>query len=122
MSPTGDQAPDTDLTYTVTFTNSGGVAAQSLVIVDPNPTDANPSQRVFVHLDYKLGTAAISSPWIATIEFSNDGGATWTYTPVSGGGGALSGYDRTVTNIRWSITGSLATSASGNVSFTSRIQ
>jgi hypothetical protein len=122
VSPTGDQAPDTDLTYTVTFTNSGGVAAQSLVIVDPNPTDANPSQRVFVHLDYKLGTAAISSPWIATIEFSNDGGATWTYTPVSAGGGALSGYDRTVTNIRWSITGSLATSASGNVSFTSRIQ
>ncbi len=122
VSPLGSQPPDTDLNYTVTFTNSGGVSAQSVVIADPNPTDVIPAQRVFVYLDYKLGTAAISSPWVATIEFSNDGGATWTYTPVSAGGGAPSGYDRSVTNIRWSITGSLATSASGNVSFTSRIQ
>ena len=119
--PSGSQEPNTDLTYTVTFTNSGTTAAQSLVIIDPNPTDVDPAQRVFVYVDYKLGTASISSPWIATIEFSNDGGATWSYTPVSGGG-APSGYDRAVTNIRWSLTGSVVISASGSLTFIVRIQ
>jgi len=41
------------------------------------------------------------------IDYSNDSGATWTYTPASGGGGAPSGYDRSVTNIRWTFTGNL---------------
>jgi hypothetical protein len=122
VTPLGDQQPGTELTYTVTFTNSGSIGAQSLVISDPNPNDVNPAKRVFVNLDYKLGSAAISSPWTATIEFSNDGGATWSYTPVSAGGGAPSGYDRAVTNIRWSLTGNVAVGASGSVSFTSRIQ
>ena len=122
VTPSGDQEPGTDLTYSVTFTNIGSIAAQSLVITDPNPNNVDVAARVFVDLDYKLGSAAISSPWIATIEFSNDGGATWSYTPVSEGGGAPAGYDRTVTNIRWSVTGNLATSATGSVSFISRIR
>ncbi|PYS71810.1 MAG: hypothetical protein DMF73_09825, partial [Acidobacteria bacterium] len=88
VSPTGDQEPGTDLDYAVSFTNSGTTNAQSLVITDPNPNNADPLQRVFANVDYKLGSASISAPWTATIEFSNDGGATWTYTPVSGAGGA----------------------------------
>jgi len=122
VTPLGDQEPGTELTYTVTFTNNGSIPARSLVIIDPDPTDVNPARRVFVNLDYKLGSASISSPWSATIEFSNDGGATWSYIPVSAGGGAPSGYDRTVTNIRWSLTGNLAASAGGSVSFISRIR
>lgn len=122
VNPTGDQPPDTDLNYTLTFTNSGTGEALSVVIIDPNPANADPAQRVFANVDYKLGSAAISSPWTATIEFSNDGGATWTYVPASAGGGAPSGYDRTVTNIRWSFTGNVAPSGSGNVSFVVRIQ
>jgi uncharacterized repeat protein (TIGR01451 family) len=122
VTPAGNQQPGTDLTYTVTFTNIGSIAARSLVINDPNPSDVDPSRRVFVNLDYKIGSALISAPWTATIEFSNDGGATWSYTPVSAGGGAPSGYDRTVTNIRWSLTGNLSASASGSVSFISRIR
>ncbi len=122
VSPSGPQPPDTDLAYTVDFTNSGTGAAQSLIIIDPDPTDVVPAQRVFANVDYKLGSASISSPWSATIEFSNDGGSTWTYTPVSGGGGAPSGYDRLVTNIRWSVTGNVAASATGTVSFTVRIR
>ena len=122
VTPSGTQEPGTDLAYTVTFTNSGSTAAQSLVITDPNPSNVDPAQRVFVNIDYKLSSASISSPWTATIEFSNDGGATWTYVPVSGAGGAPSGYDRTVTNIRWSLAGNLAISASGTLSFTVRIR
>jgi hypothetical protein len=115
------------LTYTLTFTNTGTIPAQSLVIIDPDPTDVNPSQRVFVNFDYKLGSASISSPWSATIEFSNDGGSTWNYPPVSGGGNpvlgyAPPGYDRAVTNIRWIVTGNVAASATGTLSFTGRIR
>jgi hypothetical protein len=122
VSPSGPQPPDTDLAYTVNFTNSGSAAAQSLIIIDPNPTNVDPAQRVFINVDYKLGSASISSPLTATIEFSNDGGATWSYTPVSGGGGAPASYDRAVTNIRWSVTGNVAASATGTLSFTVRIQ
>jgi hypothetical protein len=106
----------------VTFTNSGSTAAHSLVITDPNPNNVDPAQKVFVNVDYKLSSASISSPWTTTIEFSNDGGATWTYVPVSGAGGAPSGYDRTVTNIRWSLAGNLAISDSGTLSFIVRIR
>jgi hypothetical protein len=122
VTPSGTQEPGTDLAYTVTFTNSGSTAAQSLVITDPNPNNVDPAQRVFVNVDYKLASASISSPWTATIEFSNDGGSTWTYVPVSGAGGAPSGYDRTVTNIRWSLAGKLAISDSGTLSFIVRIR
>ena len=122
VSPSGPQAPDTDLVYTIIFTNSGSGTAQTLAISDPNPNNIDLAQRVFVDIDYKLGSASISSPWSATIEFSNDGGATWSYTPVSGGGGAPAGYDRTVTNIRWSVIGNVAVGATGTLSFTVRIR
>jgi hypothetical protein len=122
VSPSGPQPPDTDLAYTVDFTNSGTGAAQSLIIIDPDPTDVVLAQRVFADVDYKLGSASISSPWSATIEFSDDGGSTWSYPPVSGGAGAPSGYDRAVTNIRWSVTGNVAAGATGTISFTVRIR
>ena len=43
----------------------------------------------------------------ATVTYSNDG-TTWTYTPVSGGCGASTGYDRCVRAVRWTTTGVLA--------------
>jgi hypothetical protein len=122
VSPLGDQEPDTDLDYVVTFTNSGTISAHSVVITDPNPNNADPLQRVFANVDYKIGSASISAPWTATIEFSSDGGATWSYVPVTGAGGAPSGYDRLVTNIRWTITGVVPSGDSGSVSFTTRIR
>ena len=42
-----------------------------------------------------------------TAEYSDDGGATWTYTPVSGGGGAPAGFDASVTHVRFVMTGTL---------------
>ena len=127
VSPSDPTPPDTDLAYTVGFSNIGSVAAHALVIIDPNPDNVDPAQKVFTYVDYKLGSASISSPWSATIEFSNDGGLTWTYSPVSGGGSpavgyAPAGYDRAVTNIRWSVAGNVAVSANGTLSFTVRIR
>ncbi|MCM3870220.1 MAG: hypothetical protein ND895_05925, partial [Pyrinomonadaceae bacterium] len=126
--PNGVQVPGTDLTYTIAYANTGGQPAITFVIVDPNMANIDPLERVFRNLDFKVGTMT-SSPGttglVAAFEYSNDGGSTWTYTPVSGGGGAPAGYDRNVTNVRWTFTGSLshlAPNNSGDVSFVARIR
>lgn len=128
VSPSGAQVPGTDLTYTIVYTNTGGQPATTFVIVDPNPLNVDPLERVLRNVDFKLGTMT-STPGttglVATFAYSNDGGLTWTYTPVSGGGGAPAGYDRAVTNVRWSFAGNLSQLAPNNsasVSFTVRIR
>jgi len=110
--------PGADLTYTIAFTNSGTAGASSLVVTDPIPGNT----------DFKIGSVTSSlgtTGLTVSVAYSNDNGSTWTYTPVSGGGGALSGYDRNVTNIKWTFTGNLSQTSpnnTGNVGFTSRIR
>lgn len=112
------QQPGTDLTYTIEFVNVGGMAAQDFLITDQVPANT----------DFKLNS--ITSDLMTTgltvnVLYSNDGGATYTYTPVDGAGGAPAGYDGTVTNIRWSFVGSLSNNSPnniGNVSFIVRIR
>jgi uncharacterized repeat protein (TIGR01451 family) len=118
VTPSGTQIPGTDLVYTVAFTNTGGAAASSFVMTDPVPTNT----------DFKVGSVTSSlgtTGLTVAVAYSNNGGTTWIYTPASGGGGAAAGYDRNVTNIRWTFTGNLGQTApnnSGNVGFTARIQ
>jgi len=128
VSPVGPQIPGADLAYTIGYTNTGGQPANNFVIVDPNMANPVPPERVFRNVDFKIGSMT-SSPGstglVATFEYSNDGGTSWTYTPVNGGGGAPAGYDRLVTNIRWAFTGNLSHTApnnAGSVGFTSRIR
>ncbi|NNE99335.1 MAG: hypothetical protein HKN25_09990, partial [Pyrinomonadaceae bacterium] len=122
---TAAQIPDTELTYQIVFTNTGGTNAANLVLVDAIPDNT----------DYKLGSAAANTGTTGltfVIEYSDDfvsgnpGAATWTYTPVSGAGGADAGYDRLVRAIRWRVTaGSLSQTSpnnSGSVSFISKIR
>ncbi|MBS1809899.1 MAG: DUF11 domain-containing protein [Acidobacteria bacterium] len=125
VSPIGEQAPGTDLTYTIVFTNSGGLAAQRLSLTDPIPANT----------DFKVGsvfTSLGSTGLTITVEYSSDynsaapGAATWSYTPISGGGTAAAGYDRTVRAIRWRVTaGNLSPTVpdhTGNVGFTVQIR
>jgi hypothetical protein len=118
VSPLGDQPPGTDLVYTVVFTNDGGKAAQTFVVTDPIP----------LNTDFKLGSAGTvlgTTGMTVAITYSNNGGASFVYTPVSGGGGAPAGYDRSVTNIRWTFTGNLSHTPpnnSGSTFFTARIR
>jgi hypothetical protein len=78
--------------------------------------------------DFKVGTVTNNlgtTGLTVVVAYSNDGGATWTYTPVSGTGGAPAGYDRTVTDVRWTFSGNLSQTSpnnSGNVAFTVRIR
>ena len=114
----GNQSPGTDLTYSIAFTNSGGSAAQTLVVTDPIPPNT----------DFKIGSESHNlgtTGLTVVVAYSNDNGSTWTYTPVSGGGSAPAGYDRNVTNIRWTFSGNLSQTSpnnAGSVSFTSRIR
>jgi uncharacterized repeat protein (TIGR01451 family)/fimbrial isopeptide formation D2 family protein len=118
VSPTGTQNPGTDLVFTITFNNSGGASAQTLVIKDPVPSNT----------DFKVGSVTNSlgtTGLTVVLAYSNDGGTTFTYTPVSGGGGASAGYDRNVTNIRWTFTGNLSKTSpnnTGSVNFTAKIR
>lgn len=118
VSPGGTQLPGTDLVYAIGFTNSGAAVARSLVIRDPIPS----------FTDFKVGsvTSALGTTGLTVaIAYSNNGGTTYVYTPVSGGGGASAGYDRNVTNIRWTFTNNLSQTSPNNaasVGFTVKIR
>ncbi|MBN2185619.1 MAG: hypothetical protein JW746_09855 [Candidatus Krumholzibacteriota bacterium] len=102
VNPTGNQVPGTELTYRTDYSNVGTGVLDTIVLYDLIP----------VWTQYRVGSA-VSGTFAAgitavTIEFSDDGGSTWAYVPVDGAGGAPAGFDATVTNIRWILTGSLA--------------
>ncbi len=106
--------PGQIVTYTVQSANTGNDQATVVVLEDrlspytalrlnfngsgPNPFAFNP------------GGTGLS---IATITYSNDGGATFTYNPVSGGGGAPPGFDAAVDAWRITMSGSMNVTGSG---------
>jgi len=118
VSPSGNQLPGTDLVYAIGFTNSGAAVARSLVIRDPIPS----------FTDFKVGSVTSSlgtTGLTVAIAYSNNGGTTYVYTPVTGGGGASAGYDRNVTNVRWTFTNNLSQTSPNNaasVGFTVKIR
>jgi hypothetical protein len=100
------------------FYNNGSVSASSYTIIDPIP----------VQTDFKVSSATTglgTTGLTITVEYSNDNAATWTYTPVSAGGGAAVDYDRSITHVRWRFTGTLSQISpnnTGSVGFTARVQ
>jgi len=104
--------------YTIGFVNNGASSASLFEITDPIP--ANTDFKVG-SLTTSLGTTGLTP----TLAYSNNSGTTWNYTPASGAGGAPSGYDRTVTHVRWSFSPTLSATApnnSGSVTLTARIR
>jgi fimbrial isopeptide formation D2 family protein/uncharacterized repeat protein (TIGR01451 family) len=118
VTPNSPQPPGTDLVFSINFTNSGGMVARTLVITDPVPANT----------DFKVGSVTSSlgtTGLTVAVAYSNNGGSTYVYTPVSGGGGAPAGYDRSVSNIRWTFTGNLSQTSpnnTGSVNFIARIR
>ncbi|HKC63993.1 MAG TPA: hypothetical protein VKB86_10165, partial [Pyrinomonadaceae bacterium] len=117
-SSTPSLPPGSDISYVITFTNTGGSYASSFVITDPIPAST----------DFKVGSATTTlgtTGLTVTTTYSNNNGSSWTYTPASGGGGAPAGYDRNVTNVRWTFTGNLSQTSpnnTGSVNLTVRIR
>jgi uncharacterized repeat protein (TIGR01451 family) len=110
-------------TVTVTNTNAGTADAASTTITDAVPSN----MRLYVGDVGGVGSGPVAFTNGATtsglgysftslasitdgIAFSNNGGATWTYTPVPD----ANGYDSNVTNFRISPTGTFNGAASGN--------
>ena len=95
VNPVGVQTPGTELTYTISLSNLGNSDAVSVVVADTLPTQ----------VDFRVGSVASNLPSGigVTVEYSDDGGATWLYTPASGGCSAPASYDRCVRNIRWTL-------------------
>ena len=115
--PTGAQPPGTLITHTITITNTGSTDASTVILSDSISTN----------LQFKLGSVVTNMPGgiSVALEYSNDLGVTWTYTPVSAGCSAPAGYDACVNRIRWRLLSPLSSTGpnnTGNVQFISRIR
>jgi uncharacterized repeat protein (TIGR01451 family) len=91
------------LIYPIEFTNTGSGGAYLLVLYDFLPPQAA----------LKVGSVSATVPSDITnvqITYSNDGGATWTYTPVPN----PLGVDPAVDAVRWTFTGRLMITAPDN--------
>jgi len=107
VNPSGTAHPGTDLTYTVTLTNTGTENAESVVHVDSVPAQ----------LGFKVGSVSTTLPngMTGTVAYSSNGGTTWTYAPVSAGCGAPAGYDYCVRDIRLSLDNPLSSVGPNNI-------
>jgi uncharacterized repeat protein (TIGR01451 family) len=116
VAPAGTPPPGTDLTYTATVTNVGSQSAVSVVLIDSLPGS----------VQFKLASVVTTMPAgvSVAVEYSNDGGVTWVYTPTSAGCAAPAGYDACVRAIRWRLLTNLSSVApdnTGSVQFITRI-
>src|SRR3989449_8867500 len=106
VSPGGKQLPGANLTYTVTLSNIGSSNATSVVVVDTLPTAVL----------FRVGSIVNTLPAgvSVAVDYSNNGGATWTYVPASGACSAPAGYDRCVNRVRWRLQNPLSSTAPNN--------
>lgn len=109
--------PGSESLYTITVTNTGlgRVDNNSVVIADPIPTNtelyvgnlggspAGPISFSDAGSNLAFSYSSLGST-ADDVEFSRDGGSTWTYTPVAD----ASGYDAAVTNMRFNPKGRMA--------------
>jgi len=120
--------PSATVLYTIRLTNLGGgpADADSVVITEPIPT--NTALRVIDFDGSNAGPVAfvdgtpasgLTYTFVALgdpgddVEFSNDGGSTYSYTPVPDG----NGVDTTVTHMRIKPNGTLLSSSPGDPNF-----
>ena len=115
--------PGATMQYTVIVTNTGGGTAQTVVVTDPVPSNAELSVAdlagagsgpvtfsegaVPSGLTYTFGGL---SNIFDSLSFSNDGGATYTYTPVPD----ADGFDEKVTNFKLAPAGTFNGASGGN--------
>ncbi|HVG28882.1 MAG TPA: hypothetical protein VM864_04095 [Pyrinomonadaceae bacterium] len=129
------QQPNTDLTYTITFTNIGDQTARNIVIKDIIPFSVNvPAAAIIRSTQFKVGSLSLAPGAsgltlpAAGMKYYSDAinyppptppwNPVTSYTPP----GAAGTYDANVTYVAWQLTGTLAPGASASVSFTVRIK
>ncbi len=117
--------PGSYVYYTVTVENPGGVAVTSgsIVITDPTPANLSlfvanlPSATGPVQFSAGSSGATFTFAGLASttddVEFSNNGGTTWTYAPTAN----AEGIDPAVTHVRINPKGAMAAGSSFTLSF-----
>ena len=109
--------PGEVVTYTVRITSSGGPAKEVVLDGQLSP-----------YVAWKLGSFAFldgsppSGLSLGAAQYSNDGGSTWNYVPVSGGGGALPGFDGKVTHWRMPMTGEMPAGSNFTLEYEVRVK
>ena len=117
--------------YTITVANPAPypIDADSVVITDPTPSNValfvNSLPSASAPVLFQDGSPASELAFAYTslasttddVEFSNDGGTNWTYTPVPDG----SGFDAAVTNIRVRPKGTMAANSSFSLTVRYRV-
>lgn len=128
------QQPGTELTYTITFTNSAGTsAAQNLTIVDIIPV-SDSGTAIIKSTEFRVGsmtfTPGTSGLTIAPTGYRHFSDSIpypaptppWnpsvSYTPP----GVAGTFDTNVTYVGWQLTGNMPPGTSGSVTFTVRIR
>lgn len=109
QASTATAAPGQAITYTLLTTNSGSGIATSVILSDAlSPYVFWGVNSFGANVPFQMGDGPpISGLTLGTPLYSNDNGATWTYVPASGAGGAPAGYDGNVTNWRIPMTGTM---------------
>ncbi len=104
--------PGEDVTYSIAVSNGSGLTnASAIGVTEPVPANTG----------FRVGTATFApgtSTLTAAVSYSDDGGSTWTYSPASGGCAAPAGYDYCVSDIRWTMSGSMPAGTSFGVGLT----
>ena len=100
VNPSGTLSPGTNLTYTITLTNSGTENAVNIIHVDSLPSQVG----------FKVSSVSTTLPLgvSGTVAYSSNGGSTWLYVPVSTGCSAPAGFDYCVRDIRLSLSNPLS--------------
>ncbi len=115
--------PDSDVQYSLQVTNNGDstVDANTIALADILPPDVE-----FFNGDIDAGSPGVQNFLItsgssgltlgsADISYSNDGGATFTYSPTAG-------YDDNVDAVRFEPQGTMAANSSFTIEFRTRIK
>jgi len=105
--------PGDEVIYTITFTNNGDEPAENLVVNNPIPE----------HMHYVPGSASDHS---CVITFSVDNGKSFDLPEnlkvQDAGGNPVAAKATNYTNIRWTISQSVAPKSGGTVSYRARLE
>lgn len=130
-----NQAPGTELTYTITFTNNGGTAATNLTIIDVIPFSIDLTNSLIVRstefkvgsMTFNPGTTGLTLAPAGVLHFSDAinfpaPAPPWTPAAAYVPPGAAGAFDPSVTYVGWQLTGTMPAGTSGSVTFTVRIK
>jgi uncharacterized repeat protein (TIGR01451 family) len=115
--------PGSTISYSIQVSNAGTGDAAAVEITDALPAFLSFATDTFgpgQPLEFVDGTPS-SGLTLSTPEYSNDNAATYTYTPVSGGGGAPPGFDANVTHFRVPFTGTMPPGGSFTLHYDARV-